>query len=238
MDKYSILEFSKIYKRVLDIETTLKQKILFALTQTYPKNEFSRLIPYLQNKVNHKKYILNSRDRINDIIASNKSQSDKLTKFLNIAYLIDVLNILTEYKQIYKDKLFRSNFYNSIPNFNILKQQVSSLNTLRNAIMHFDIKTYTENKVIWLDTLTYWEKLLDTPNMQPIHAISPIKKLNVEMILRLLTEKYPELYSFSDRLVCDMFDDAALINNWDIRALPKYWTIIRIMYDLKSKRIK
>lgn len=238
MDKYSILEFSKIYKRVLDIETTLKQKILFALTQTYPKNEFSRLIPYLQNKVNHKKYILNSRDRINDIIASNKSQSDKLTKFLNIAYLIDVLNILTEYKQIYKDKLFRSNFYNSIPDFNILKQQVSSLNTLRNAIMHFDIKTYTENKVIWLDTLTYWEKLLDTPNMQPIHAISPIKKLNVEMILRLLTEKYPELYSFSDRLVCDMFDDAALINNWDIRALPEYWTIIRRMYDLKSKRIK
>ena len=76
MDKYSILEFSKIYKRVLDIETTLKQKILFALTQTYPKNEFSRLIPYLQNKVNHKKYILNSRDRINDIIASNKVKTN------------------------------------------------------------------------------------------------------------------------------------------------------------------
>ena len=238
MDKYSILEFSKIYKRVLDIETTLKQKILFALTKTYPKNEFSRLIHYLQNKVNHKKYILNSRDRINDIIASNKSQSDKLTKFLNIAYLIDVLNILTEYKQIHKDKLFRSNFYNLIPDFNILKQQVSSLNTLRNAIMHFDIKTYTENKAIWLDTLTYWEKLLDSPNMQPIHAISPIKKLNVEMILRLLTEKYPELYSLSDRLVCDMFDDAALINNWDIRALPEYWTIIRRLYALKSKQIK
>lgn len=236
MDRYSILEFSKVYKRVFDIETTLKQNISFALTQTYPNNVFSRLIPYLHKQVNHKKYILNGRDRIKDIIASKKTQNDKLTKFLNIAYLIDVLNILTEYKQIRKDKLFRFNFYKSIPNFNILKQQVSSLNTLRNAIMHFDMRTYTENKAIWLDTLTYWEKLLNSPNMHPIHAISPIKKLNVEMILRLLTENYPDLYTISDRLVCDMFDDAALINNWDIRTLPEYWTIIRRMYELKSKR--
>lgn len=235
MDRYSILEFSKVYKRVLDIETTLKQKMYFTLTKTYPNSAFSRLIPYLQNIINHKKYIQNGRNLIKDLIKSKKTQDEKLKKFLNNAYLIDVLNVLTEHKKIRKDKKFRKIFYNNVPDLNDLKQQVSSLNTLRNAIMHFDVKTYNENKLVWLKTLTYWEKLLDTPNMHPIHQISPITKLNVEMILRLLTEKYPDLYSLSDRLVCDMFDDAALINGWDIRNLPEYWTIIRRLYDLKSK---
>ena len=235
MDRYSILEFSKVYKRVLDIETTLKQKMLFAISKTYPKIEFSRLIPYLSNQINHKKYIQNGRDIIKDLIESKKSQNEKLNKFLNNAYLIDVLNILTEYKKVRKDKNFRKNFYHTTPDLNILKQQTSSLNTLRNAIMHFDVNTYNENKIVWLNTLTYWETLLETPNMQPIHQISPITKLNVEMILRLLTEKYPDLYSLSDRLVCAMFDDAALINNWDIRTLPEYWTIIRRLYELKSR---
>lgn len=40
MDRYDIIEFSKVYKRVLDVEITLKQKMLFALTTAYPKNEF------------------------------------------------------------------------------------------------------------------------------------------------------------------------------------------------------
>lgn len=236
MDRYSILEFSKVYKRVLDIETTLKQKMYFALIETYPNSAFSRLIPYLENKINYKKYIQNGRNLIKDLIESKKTQDEKLTKFLNNAYLIDVLNILTEHAKIRKDKNFRRTFYINVPDLNVLKQQVSSLNTLRNAIMHFDVNTYNENKIVWLSTLTYWEKLLDTPNMQPIHQISPITKLNVEMILRLLTDKYPDLYLLSDRLVCDMFDDAALINGWDIRNLPEYWTIIRRLYDLKSKK--
>ena len=42
MDRYDIIEFSKVYKRVLDVEITLKQKMLFALITAYPKNEFSR----------------------------------------------------------------------------------------------------------------------------------------------------------------------------------------------------
>lgn len=233
MDRYSILEFSKVYKRVLDIEITLKQKMFYALTQTYPKNEFSRLIPYLQNQISQQKYIQKDRNKIKDLINSNNPQNEKLAKFLKMAYLIDVLNILTDYKQIRKDKKFRKNFYNQQQDLNIIKKHVSSLNTLRNAIMHFDFNTYKENKTVWLDTLNYWEKLLNSPNMQSIHAISPITNLNVDIILRLLIENYPDLLSLSDRLICDMFDDAAMINNCDIRTLPEYSTIIKSLDNLK-----
>ena len=62
MDRYDIIEFSKVYKRVLDVEITLKQKMLFALTTAYPKNEFSRLIPYFKKQVSHKK-IYSKRQR-------------------------------------------------------------------------------------------------------------------------------------------------------------------------------
>ena len=233
MDRYDIIEFSKVYKRVLDVEITLKQKMLFALTTAYPKNEFSRLIPYLKIQVSHKKYIQNGRDRIEDLINSNKPQQERLISFLNIAYLIDVLNILSNYQKVVKDKNFRSIFYQVPPDLNILKKQASSLNLLRNSIMHFDFKTYSQNKLKWLEALTYWEKLLTSPNMKCIHDISPIKRPTVAPILRALSEVYPDFLMLSDRLVCDMFDDAAFVNGWDVKDLPEYWTIGRQLYNLK-----
>lgn len=235
MDRYDIFEFSKIYKRVLDVETTLKQKLYNALLTTYPKNEFSRLIPYIQKQLPHKKYIQNGRDRINDIIGSNKIQTEKLAKFLRILYLIDVLNILTEYSKIRKDKRFRLNFYNTNVDMNIVKKNASAINSLRNTIMHFDIANYQNNKQEWLSALAFWEKVLCCQNMKPIHEISPIRKLNVNGILTSLANCYPDLFKLSDRLVCDMFDDIAFINGWEIKDLPEYWTIVRTLYNIKRK---
>ncbi len=235
MDRYDILEFSKVYKRVMDVEIALKQKMLFALTKTYPGGEFSRLIPYLQKQLPYNKYIQKGRNRISDIISSKKTQHEKLVDFLNIAYLIDVLNILTEYNKIRKDKYFKSNFYTYPVDLNTIKQHISSLNSLRNAIMHFDIFTYTNKKGMWLPALSFWEVLLESPNMHPIHCISPIKNLNIQTVLSLLADHYPDLYQLSDRLVCEMFDDAALINGGDIRTLPQYWSIIRVLYELKRQ---
>ena len=99
--------------------------------------------------------------------------------------------------------------------------------------MHFDFKTYSQNKLKWLEALTYWEKLLTSPNMKCIHDISPIKRPTVAPILRALSEVYPDFLMLSDRLVCDMFDDAAFVNGWDVKDLPEYWTIGRQLYILK-----
>ena len=99
--------------------------------------------------------------------------------------------------------------------------------------MHFDFKTYSQNKLKWLEALTYWEKLLTSPNMKCIHDISPIKRPAVAPILRALSEVYPDFLMLSDRLVCDMFDDAAFVNGWDVKDLPEYWTIGRQLYNLK-----
>lgn len=194
MNKNDIFEFNKIYKRVLGIEITLKSNIINALIKTYPNNSFNRLLPYLKT-LNHSKYLKNKRDKISDLILSKNSQDVKLRIFIQKAYLIDVLNILTTYKNVYKDKNFKRNFYCSREvDFNMLKQNVSSLNSLRNAIMHFDFNTYINKKRIFLNTLTYWEKILDCQSMRGIHGIS-LKKLNTKNILVALSNQYSDFLS-------------------------------------------
>ena len=102
--------------------------------------------------------------------------------------------------------------------------------------MHFDFSTYQINREKWLEVLVFWEKTLACPNMKYIHNISPLEKNNVTHILRLLADTYPDFLKLSDRLVCDMFDDVAFINGWDIKDLPEYWTIGRTLYSLKNDR--
>ena len=145
---------------------------------------------------------------------------------------------MTEYSKIRKDKNFKNNFYRDSVDLNTIKKHISSLNSLRNTIMHFDIFTYYAKKAEWLPALSFWEILLESPNMSPIHSISPVEKLNIETVLSLLAEHYPDLYQLSDRLVCEMFDDAALINGGDIRTLPQYWSIIRVLYELRRQKKK
>ena len=122
------------------------------------------------------------------------------------------------------------------PQFFIIKAKASPLNSLRNAVMHFDFNTYQINRERWLEVLIFWEKTLACPNMKYIHDISPLEKNNVSHILRSLSETYPDFLKLSDRLVCDMFDDVAFINGWDIKDLPEYWTIGRTLYSLKRDK--
>ena len=49
IDRYDVIELSKIYKRLLEVELTLKQKIIFALEKTYAEKAFYRLIPYIKS---------------------------------------------------------------------------------------------------------------------------------------------------------------------------------------------
>ena len=49
IDKYDYIEFSKIYKRVMDIELCLKEQLKFSLTATFTNKMFYRLIPFLKS---------------------------------------------------------------------------------------------------------------------------------------------------------------------------------------------
>ena len=236
MNRYDIIEFSKLYKRLLAVEITLKNRLMYALTATYPNKAFNRLLPYLINTIPHSKYMSGNgrvkRDRINDLISSNKSQEEKLLKFFNMAYLYDVLALLTNYKQLMKDKAFKVNFYKNIPQHTLIEKHASNLNNLRNAIMHFNFNKYSQNKTDYLESLGFWERLIFCPNhfMHSLPAIKP----DTAKILKLLATACPDFYELDDRVICDMFDDLAFINGKPINKLPKLWTIGRQIYLLKQ----
>lgn len=235
IDRYIVIELSKLYKRMFEVELTLKRKMFFALKKTYQDKLFFRLIPYL-------KKLQNNSNEINKIINStDKTEEQKLNKFLTSAYLSDVINILTLYKDVYRYKVFQKNFYSSEID-EIKHQEIISyagkLISLRNSIMHFNVAMYQRNRKNYLNTLIYWEKLLACPNMKYIHNLTFNKKPQIAPTLRALSEAYPDFLTLSDRLVCDMFDDVAFINGWDINKLPEYWTIGRALHELKSNSKK
>lgn len=239
MNIYQIMEFSKIYKRVLNVELILKRKLIATLKLIYPNKGFNRLIPFLNNNLQHGKYVYKDRkgtqrDRVNDIINSQKTQEQKLSLFFKISYLSDTLKILINYNAIRKDKKFRANFYkNKTYNQSELEWNVARLIELRNAVMHFDYELYTNNKTEWLNCLKFWECLLDCPNCF-MYKI-PKKCIATKKILRFLTQNVPNFFYLNDRIICDMVDELAFLNGKNIENLPPLWSIGRGIYDLKAE---
>lgn len=238
IDVNDIIEFSKIYKRVMDIELKLKERFKFAVNATFPNKMFYRLIPFLKNFKG--RYTVgfgkNSRDLLIDLIKSKKMEEEKLNQFVNIAYLSDLLKILTDYSAIYKDMSFNKNFYCQKVLFNDLKKYASLLKKLRNAIMHFDIKTYKQNKSAFIKALSYWELQLNCSRCY-IHNL-PATTPKITPILNLLALHNPDFFSLSDRIICDVFDEVAFLNGREIKDLPEYWSIVRTYYELKRKHNK
>ena len=83
MINYDYIEFSKIYKRVMDVELKIKRQYKIALKIAYPNKMFYRLIPYLKNRCIGR-YMTGKdkarRDKIKDLIASKKSEEEKAAR--------------------------------------------------------------------------------------------------------------------------------------------------------------
>lgn len=231
--RYDFIEFSKIYKRVMDIELSLKENLKFSLTATFPNRMFRKLEPFL--KANFQgRYVKKRRDKLLDLINSNKTEEEKVHEFINMAYLSDLLSILTEYPTIYKDKNFKRAFYRQKIIFNDLKMHASRIKRLRNAIMHFDISTYKSYKKDYLLSLSYWEQLLNCSTCF-IHKLPQVKP-KISHILKLLSQHKPDFFETSDRIICDIYDEIAFLNGCQVKDLPEYWSIVRAIYNLKQKR--
>lgn len=227
-------EFSKIYKRVMDIELNLKNKFKSSLLSTFPNKMFYKLIPYIQgNLVGRYKTGIgqNTRDELLDLIASNKSEIQKIDKFFDMAYLSDILNMLINYKTLYQDANFINNFYGSKIIFNNLKQNSSRLKKLRNTIMHFNISDYNTMRADYLSALTFWEQLLCCTNCF-MHNLPTIKP-TIGNILVQMKNHYPDFYNVNDRHLCDLYDDIALKNGASVERLPLLWSIVRQIYEVK-----
>ncbi len=237
MDIYNVMELSKIYKRILNVEIRLKERIKFALTATYSGKEFNRLFKYIRDDIPRSKYKYKrngrNENKINDILNSNAIQEERLESLFNTIYLSDTLKILTDYDPICKDKNFKRNFYQNIPRHTLIEQNAANLRRLRNAVMHFNYDSYTKNKILYLEALGFWERLLYCPNAF-MHTLQP-ETISTKNILRALANNCSDFFNLNDRIICDMFDDLAFINGQPVRKLPKLWTVGRQIYELKQE---
>lgn len=238
MDNYDYREFSKIYKRVMAVELKLKRQYKIALKNAFPQKMFYRLIPYLKENL-LSRYIVrngkNRRDKIQDLITANKSEEYKMNKFIDMAYLSDLIYMLSSYKLLYQNTRFTDNFYlyPKKVNFNDIKQYGSILIKLRNEIMHFQLERYKSSKIENLKALAFWEQILLCDNCY-IHDIK-ISNPSINNILFAMKEHCSDFNNLSDRYLCDTFDDIALLNGVSVEKLPKYWSIGRQIYAIQSK---
>ena len=230
------IEFSKIYKRVMDVEIKLKNSFFNALKTTYPTTMFTKLIPgikkYLAGK--HKEWRKNQqRDLLFDLINKKDTEENKHRAFVKIAYLSDIIKLLIEYQNLHRDTKFTMNIYGEKLIFNDVKKYGSGIVKLRNTIMHFNINDYKTGKNNHLAALYYWEKVLKTNNCF-FHKFN-IKKITIINILKEMQDKCPNFNTANDRYLCNVFDDIACMNGVKIENLPKLWTIGRTIYNLKKQ---
>lgn len=243
-NKHEIVEFSKVYKRVMDIELCLKFCFSNALNIIAPGKRFFRITPALIgaqkiidiNKYKNQKHEKGKkiiRNRVKDIINSSKTDDEKFDEFVSIAYLSDILSLISEYKLIYQNPMFYNNFYTHKVPHNDIKKFSSLIRKLRNIIMHFDIDKYKSNKLNYIETLAFWETQLHCQNCF-IHNLPPISP-TINNILSIIKLHYPALLKESDREIVDVFDDIAFINGLPVEKLPLYWSICRQIYSIKRK---
>lgn len=227
MNYFQIIEFSKIYKRILELETTIKARTESSLFITYSQKGFYRLIPFIKT-LSKKKY----GTKLDSIINSKLSENKKLEKFLKIVYLSDLLQMITNFKPLYKDKKFINNLYFLKPDKNIARKYKDILYNLRNNIMHFNLNDYIKNKKEYLEALSYWERLFFCSNAK-LQELPPVKP-SIMPILKMLEKEYPEIMQMDDRVICDVVDDILFINGIPFEKYPKYWSIVRQIYEFKK----
>jgi len=249
MHEMYLIEFSKIYKRLMELEHCLKNKMISSVNSYYKELSFSAFTYFFEKLETKEKYskIINydyktktgKKIFIIKEIKNNKNLKDsvKFQKCIKCLYLSDFLKLLTEHKLFYKNKKIKSNFYLKNPDFNNIKKYSKYLINLRNYIAHFNYQDYINDRQNYLDALKYFEIHLGC-SINKLHAVNLEPNQSIKSILEALKATMPELFdkenNVKDRLLCDYYDDLAFINGCPYNELPPYWSIIRQKYALNS----
>jgi len=236
-NKCQFIEFWKIYKRLMEIEIQLRERIINSFIVVYNDKCFYRIMPYLE-KVKSNYDFLRRHDKkksnhIGTIINSKNKEEEKLRACIYRLYLSDLLGIL-DFKVFYRDKFLIKNLYLEKPVHNDIKHYSACLKNLRNCIMHFNFGQYTQNRIDFIDALIFFENRLHC-FMREINHIEDIDNTSVQGILEKLYVNCPEIFNGDDRQLCDVFDDIAIINGKPADQLPQYWTILRTKYQILSR---
>lgn len=235
MNEYILTEFSIFYKRLMRIELCLKTLILTQYTNCYGNNAYNVIYRYLTSI---EKYRPISDCTFSKIYKSNKSENEKFISSVNKMYLSEILNLFCN--PVFLKNKVRQFFFSEpvITNSTFFQQKQKGLKSFRNCVAHCDEKKLLLDKAKFIDSLFYFEKILncnDSLSFEILNEINRSQKLSTKVILNIIYDKKPYCFK-NDKLLILLFDDIALMTGYTFKSLPQRWTIIRQKYEIEKQK--
>ena len=160
MNEKYLQEFSKIYCRLMQLEITMKRKLIFSLLPYYKENIIKEFEKFFNNKTRLKRYDNKSGNTILSILKNPQIHinSKKFVKLVNTIYLSDILFLILCCEQFRQEEIV-NNFYSKRPKKygDLVKGRCILLN-LRNTIAHYNIKDFEQNRYEYLKILELFEQ--------------------------------------------------------------------------------
>lgn len=232
MNERNLNEFAFLYKRVIRIEKYLKELIVEKYTTFYKEKAydilFNRYFLTLEKRRSNKDYTFS------EIKRKNKNNYEKLSLSVDKMYISEVLSLFN-HKAFLKNTVHRNFFSHPIEtNKDDFKKIAKLLKDFRNCICHFDEKQFLIEKNRFVESLLFFERLLDCKYQFTSGVIESIShKLSIKAILELIYQYEPESFK-DDRILVNIFDDIASIAGYRIDNMPQYWSIIRQKFKVKG----
>ncbi|MBR1942451.1 hypothetical protein IJ843_01795 [bacterium] len=233
MNEKILNEFAIYYKRIIRIENYLKQLIYDKYKIVHGEKSYSILFKTYFSHINNKAPFTDNR--FNDINLSKKNDDEKLNLSIQKLYISEVLSFFN-HKAYLKDRVRKIFFENPVEtNKDFFKKHSKILKNFRNCICHFDTKQFLNEKSKFINSLIYFEKLLNSRYKYTKGRFESIEhKLSIQSILELIYQNNPEYFE-DDRVLVNVFDDLALLLDYRTNNLPPYKSIIRAKFYIENK---
>ena len=155
-------EFSEIYSRLMQLEITMKRRIISSLLSYYQEDIIDVFEKFFFNKTRLKRYDNKSGNSWLSILKNPqiKSNSQKFIKLVNSMYLSDILFIVLCCEQFRKIEIMEKFYVQKPEKFGKLVKGRHILLDLRNTIAHYNIRCYKQNKNEYLEVLKLFENYI------------------------------------------------------------------------------
>ena len=235
MDNYLQAEFSIFYKRLMNIEITLKELLFQKYNSAHGDGAYNIVYRYIREIEKHR----NENDKsFSNIFYSNKTTQEKLKLSFEKMYLSEILNLFAN-KIFLKNKKVVNSFF-IIPtktNETAFQKKQKYLKEFRNCIAHYNQNKYSIEKNKYVEALIYFENILGCNlkfDYNKLLLLSKHRKLSLKEILCFIYETDKQFFN-DDKLLILLFDDIALINGYSFKDLPQRKSIIREYFRIKEK---
>ncbi len=233
MHKNYIEFLAYYYKRLMDLEHCLKNKILYKFYNVHQGNCFKVLSAYFINIEKRKK---DYRNKFSKLKSSDILGYEKLEKALEYLFFSDLIQLLNEPIFI-KDKAAK-NFYLSKIQPETFKSHIKPIKKFRNAVAHYNYREYRKFRRKFVDSLIYFERLIGCSKFNIIDYDSLpkeyAKKPGTKKILSILYNQNKEIFK-NDKVLIEIFDQIAILYGYTYDSLPQRWTIIRQKFQLEKE---